>query len=81
MHHGKNFLLIAALLTVSAVASTAEPAEDPLPTLTTNFEAGSIGKIVWVSGKHLRCAVLGEVDQDQRNRQPSWFYFRLDGVS
>lgn len=46
----------------------------------TDFEAGN-GKIERVSGTHFRCAVTGETDQDKRNRQPSWFYFRLDGVA
>lgn len=48
--------------------------------VATNFEAGSAGKSEWLSGTHLRVAVLGETDQDGRNRQPSWFYFRIDGV-
>ena len=34
-----------------------------------------------VSPDHVRCAVTGESDQDGRNRQPSWFYFRIDGVA
>ncbi|MEK7404426.1 MAG: M14-type cytosolic carboxypeptidase [Acidobacteriota bacterium] len=50
-------------------------------TITADFEAGSVGKVERVSDTHLRCAVQGETDQDKRNRQPSWFYFRLDGVA
>jgi len=46
----------------------------------TNFEAGNIGKVERLSENHIRCAVTGETDQDGRNRQPSWFYFRLEGV-
>ncbi len=46
----------------------------------TNFEAGN-GKIEKISETQFRCAVTGETDQDKRNRQPSWFYFRLDGVA
>jgi murein tripeptide amidase MpaA len=46
--------------------------------LHTNFEAGSLGKIERVSPTHFRCSVKGEVDQDSRNRQASWYYFRLD---
>jgi hypothetical protein len=49
-------------------------------TVHSNFEAGSIGKVEFVGPSHLRCAVKGETDQEGRNRQPSWFYFRLDGV-
>jgi hypothetical protein len=46
-----------------------------------DFEAGNIGKVESVSANHVRCAVTGEADQDGRNRQPSWFYFRIDGVA
>jgi len=30
-----------------------------------------------VSATHLRCGVQGQADQDQRNRQASWYYFEL----
>ena len=46
-----------------------------------DFEAGNVGRVEKVSENHVRCAVNGEKDQDGRNRQPSWFYFRLDGVA
>ncbi len=50
-------------------------------TVRTDFEAGSIGKVEFPGPNHVRCTVKGETDQDGRNRQPSWFYFRLDGVA
>lgn len=50
-------------------------------TVHTDFEAGNVGKVEWLSGNHLRCHVKGETDQDKRNSQPSWFYFRLDGAA
>jgi murein tripeptide amidase MpaA len=46
----------------------------------TDFEAGNIGRSEWISPSHLRIGVRGETDQNNRNRQPSWFYFRIDGV-
>jgi len=49
--------------------------------LHTNFEAGSLGKVEPLSPAHFRCAVKGEVDQKERNRQASWYYFRLDGAA
>jgi hypothetical protein len=49
--------------------------------LHTNFEAGSLAKIEPVSPTHFRCSVKGEVDQDGRNRQASWYYFRLDDAT
>lgn len=35
---------------------------------------------MWVTDTYLRCIMAGEVDQDGRNRQVSWFYFRIDGA-
>lgn len=49
-------------------------------TVNANFEAGSVGKVEAVSPHHFRCPVVGESDQDQRNRQASWYYFRLDSL-
>jgi hypothetical protein len=46
-----------------------------------DFEGGSIGRVDRVSEGHYRCAVRGETDQDQRNRQASWYYFRVDGAA
>src|SRR5882757_11103150 len=47
----------------------------------TNFEGGSLGQIQKVSDVHFRLAVKGESDQDGRNRQANWYYFRVDGAS
>lgn len=49
-------------------------------TVTTGFEGGSIGRIEQVSAAHLRLGAAGESDQDKRNRQANWYYFRLDGL-
>ena len=40
--------------------------------VSSDFEGGSIGKVEAVSPAHLRCAVAGQSDQDNRNRQASW---------
>jgi hypothetical protein len=45
-----------------------------------DFEGGSLEKIDKVGTDHYRCHVKGQVDQDGRNRQASWFYFRVDGA-
>lgn len=49
-------------------------------TVAASFEGGSIGRVEQVSSTHLRCAVKGQADQDGRNRQANWYYFRLDGL-
>jgi len=46
--------------------------------LTAAFEGGSIGTVAQAGPAHLRCAVKGQADQNGRNRQANWYYFRLD---
>lgn len=48
--------------------------------VSASFEGGSIGRVEQVAPNHLRCAVEGQADQDNRNRQANWYYFRLDGL-
>src|SRR5438874_10356422 len=48
--------------------------------VTTNFEGGNVGKVEQVSATHLRCAVQGQADQDGRNRQADWYYFKLENL-
>lgn len=47
-------------------------------TVSTNFEGGCLGRVEKVSNTHVRLAVKGETDQDGRNRQANWYYFRID---
>jgi hypothetical protein len=61
------FLFLAAMLSAVSIHS--------------DFEGGAIGKIEKVSETHFRLAVKGESDQDGRNRQANWYYFRVDGAS
>lgn len=48
--------------------------------ISTDFEGGSLGRVEQVSETHFKGAVVGQSDQDGRNRQPSWYYFRIDGA-
>lgn len=48
--------------------------------VVADFPGGTVGKAEWVSPEHLRIHVEGQADQDGRNRQANWYYFRLDGV-
>jgi hypothetical protein len=45
-----------------------------------NFEGGSLAKAERTGDASFRCHVNGQVDQDGRNRQASWYYFRVDGA-
>lgn len=49
-----------------------------LASIHSNFEGGNIGKIETVAPDHFRCHVMGQADQDGRNRQANWYYFRVD---
>lgn len=50
-------------------------------TIHTDFEGGALGRVEKVSASHFRLAVKGESDQDHRNRQANWYYFRVDQAS
>ncbi|HEY3939349.1 MAG TPA: M14-type cytosolic carboxypeptidase [Bryobacteraceae bacterium] len=69
MTSNQLFILFATALQLSAA------------TIHTDFEGGSLGQIEKVSPTHFRLAVKGESDQDGRNRQANWYYFRVDGAS
>lgn len=45
----------------------------------TDFPGGSAGGVEWLAENHVVISVEGQVDQDGRNREANWFYFRVDG--
>ncbi|MGH9720132.1 MAG: M14-type cytosolic carboxypeptidase, partial [Bryobacteraceae bacterium] len=49
--------------------------------LSWQFEGGSVERVEQAGGDRFRVFVKGETDQDGRNRQASWYYFRVDGSS
>ena len=50
----------------------------PATSIHTDFESGSLGRIEKVDERHFRLGAKGEKDQDGRNRQASWYCFRVD---
>ena len=48
--------------------------------ISTDFEGGSLGRIMRLGESTFVCAVEGQADQDGRNRQASWYSFRLSGM-
>jgi hypothetical protein len=68
--------VVALLLLVAAEAGRAQP---PI-TITKDFEGGSLGRVERLGDNRFRCHVEGQSDERGRNRQASWYYFRLDGV-
>lgn len=49
-------------------------------TFNLAFEGSSLGKIERLSDTEFRCHVLGQQDERGRNRQATWYYFRMDGA-
>ncbi len=49
--------------------------------IRTDFEGGRLGRIERAGDAHFLCGVAGESDQDKRNRQANWYYFRVDGAA
>ncbi|HET7102349.1 MAG TPA: M14-type cytosolic carboxypeptidase [Terriglobia bacterium] len=78
--------IVAAGTPAHAAVTAASPEERAFAagksglTFSTAFEGGSLGKVIRVTDTYTRCILLGEVDQFGRNRQISWFYFRMDGA-
>ena len=51
-----------------------------MTTIHTDFEGGCLGRIEKQSEVRFRLGAKGEKDQDGRNRQANWYYFRVDGA-
>jgi len=49
-----------------------------LISIHANFEGGRLGPTERIEADHYRCHILGQTDQEGRNRQASWYYFRVD---
>ncbi len=80
----RYFHLICVLSAAAALYSAGQPPfyNEFLPagiTIHTDFEGGRLGRVEQVGPAHFRCGVAGQSDQDGRNRQANWYYFRVDG--
>ena len=69
--------MVACAGTLISAAGAGEP--DPVR-FNTNFEGGSLGTVERLGEGAYRCRVRGQQDEHGRNRQASWYYFRMDGV-
>jgi hypothetical protein len=76
-------LLLSLLFVAPARAAAVAPvAPDPRPVLfNTAFESGSLGKIEKLSETEFRLHLKGQQDARGRNRQATWFFFRMNEVS
>jgi hypothetical protein len=48
--------------------------------ITWQFDGGSLDRVEQTAPDRFRLFVNGQTDQDGRNRQASWYYFRVDGA-
>jgi len=48
--------------------------------IQTNFEGASLAQVKQMAPTVFECSVDGQKDNQGRNRQASWYYFRLDGA-
>jgi hypothetical protein len=48
--------------------------------ITQDFEGGSLGSVERRGETAFRCRVEGQTDQNGRNRQATWYYFRVDSA-
>jgi Cytosolic carboxypeptidase N-terminal domain/Zinc carboxypeptidase len=46
----------------------------------TGFEGARLERVEQTGPAQFRCHLRGDQDQDSRNRQANWYYFRLDGA-
>jgi len=74
-----SILGIAVILGVLAPATSRSLAQEI--TFNLNFEGASLGRIERLGETTFRCHVLGQQDQRGRNRQATWYYFRMDHVA
>src|SRR5437867_3335546 len=72
---GLSPMLVASSLLVLAGAA---PELAPIG-FNTNFEGASLGTIERLGETEFRCHVAGQQDERGRNRQATWYYFRIDG--
>src|SRR5689334_19637825 len=78
-------ILLACLLflTIARATFAQDPAAAPLPPIliNKNFEGGSLGKVEKMGDAEFRLHVEGQYDERGRNRQASWYYFRMENVA
>ncbi len=76
-----NRIVLFYLLTVGLLPPAHSQSSPPAPiSISTDFEGGNLGGIRQISKTHWEYALAGESDADDRNRQASWYYFRIDGA-
>ncbi|MDO5565191.1 MAG: M14-type cytosolic carboxypeptidase, partial [Planctomycetia bacterium] len=76
----KKFVILCGLAIYFLVTAVWLPGQETRPPVrfNTNFPGAAIGKIEYLGNETYRCAIDGQYNQFGRNRQATWFCFRLD---
>jgi hypothetical protein len=69
------------LLHTSAIFGQEAKPDAPPILINKNFEGGSLGKVEKLNDTQFRLHVAGQYDERGRNRQASWYYFRMENVA
>lgn len=79
----RSLLLVPTLLIFLLPRASVVAAENPPPPITLNwaFESGSMGRIEKLGDGEFRLHVIGQQDARGRNRQATWYYFRMENVA
>jgi hypothetical protein len=81
MRFSRALILAGLFASVRAFAANPPvPAAQPV-LFNTAFESGSIGLIEKLGETEFRLHIKGQQDSRGRNRQATWFYFRMDDVA
>lgn len=78
MRDSQSLVRVVACIVLLASAGAA-PSSEPIR-FNTDFEGGSLGTIERVGEGAYRLHVKGQQDERGRNRQASWYFFRMEGV-
>jgi len=76
---GSSLVAWLFALTILFVSMSIARAADT--TFNLNFEDASLGRIERINDTTFRCHVVGQEDERGRNRQATWYYFRMDHVA
>jgi hypothetical protein len=74
-------LLLACFLFASATFAQDAATSPPSILINKNFEGGSLGKVEKLGEAQFRLHVEGQYDERGRNRQASWYFFRMENVA
>src|SRR5665213_1729405 len=75
-----RLVALVAIMLIEALATTSQAIAADI-TFNLNFEGASLGQIERLGDTSFRCHVRGQQDERGRNRQATWYYFRMDHVA